>query len=1091
MNSKHQLPNVGVVLFAVFGFGSVCSAVASAVHWDDGPGGAVSVAAGKAASWTATRDGHLLFKESRRGDAPWQRCGGLDGFSALSVAALGNEALVASDDGRAVHMRAAYADKGLRCDKLRDLGTVKNAKGQKVLVRDVGYGLAMYALGEDGELYIHTGGRWERDAPLNGSRPSAVLNTIHSETRGDPAGPGRVVCELPGEVRSFVLQDQQHGRALIGGDANQVRHDWPNHDGHQPYGNSAVWHFEKLEALCLYRLRVHGGGYLAARDGQRVSTEGGKSSPSSFWRLITGPKGDVRIVNYRTGTTLGAGGNYDGNVYHQADQGAATQFWRLAAAPPQRKTGLNPVTEAAACGPELLRAAASGAHVALWDAKHLKAARWEGQTHGDGMPGPATLWKLAVVDPRQCVVEITAMNNSRMLNAGRQYDGRIHLQPVNNRGNWSRWRLSVVKQQRVGTQYELTNLQTNRQLVAGDNFDGRLYNQEARGRANARWRISVLPIGVGSQPLAVTGNGKYLSRGVQARTVSSDHKHRRLWFTGSNHRVASFVAEPGTTGPSVNGKWIGVRQAAVDFHNDGSGRTWWVAPNGELFQAQGSNDGGRTWAGQSQVGSGLTHLAVSPLGYPVAIRRNGVLAAASPGRDNSVPNAASCAARDPFSWVSNYAQGYLGKLQADVTGLANAVAAGDYRTVLVKLAEVHANPGGPLMPDMMGELLSATGSNELQAIHRSVRQVHTAGNVGWANAVAGDIDVLIERNVAVAALHLAKGDVNAAAAVYAEHPYVKYYLLGPIVEVDWSNPRPKILAELQAKYALRAYQAKGHVLKYTPAGAAKFSAKAAAKYALAAHGPDFITDPLGLNLPPNSREAKAASAMLTAVLLETAGEYTPPAEADGPSGLYTQAVARPVTAREVWNDAGSGGDNDGAFYTPVTGRNNDDCISLGDYMQRGGTRPPKQLVQLCNARAGKGVWWERPIDYDFIWSDRCSGANSDGSIWLPVCSAGFAPVGFVTNDTADVKPWLDRVACLRQSATTVATDTSPSLRWAWNDRGSGATFNVEVMNRYFGPVPLMVAYPAYRDFNQVRQTEHYYQPVQGLRNNGVTKNFDF
>lgn len=1068
------------------------AALASGVHWDDGPGNAMSVAAGKAASWAAMRDGALLYKASRRGDAPWMRCGGLDGFQARSVAARGNEALVASDDGRAVLMRAAYVDNTLRCDRLAELGTVKNAKGDKILIRDVGFGLAMYALGEDGELYIHRGGRWERDAPLNGSRPSAVLNTLHSDTRNNPDGPGRVVCSLPGELRSFVLQDQKHGRALIGRDANQVGHDWPNHDGQQPYGNSAVWHFEPLASQCLFRLRVHGGGYLATRSGDRVSTEGSKGSPNSFWRLITGPQGGVRIVNYRTGTTLGAGETFDQRVYHQTDRGSAVQHWRLSAAPPQQNAGLVPVRDAAACGPELRRAAATGAHVALWDAKHLRALRWEGQTHGDGMPGPSTLWKLTIVDPRQCVVELTAMNNSRILNAGRQFDGKVHLQPSNNRGNWSRWRLSAVQQQRVGTQFELTSVQTNRQLVAGNNYDGRVYNQEAQGRPNARWRISVLPVGVGSQALSIPGDGKYFSRGVQAMTVSSDQTHRRLWFTGSNHRVASFVAEPGTSGSSVNGRWVGVQQAAVDFHNDGSGRTWWVEPDGALYQAQSSPDGGRTWTGQSQIGQGMTDVAVSPLGYPVCIRSNGVVVAASPGRDGSVPNAASCAARDPFSWVSNYVQAHLGRLQADVTGLANAVASGDYRGVLGKLAAMQAQyPSGPFAPDIMGPMLEATGSRELQSIHAAVHQARLAGNAAWANAVSGDIDVATKHNAAVALYHLGRGDPDAAARVYTENPYVKYYILGPIVEIDWSRPSALVLAELQAKYYQRALKAKSEVLKYTPAGAAKYSINNAFKHALAAHGPDFVNDPLGLNLPPGSPQARAATQMMTAVVVEMHEDDELADEAGGPSGLYTQAVAVPVAAREVWNDAGSGGDNDGAFYSPVVGHNNDDCISLGDYMQRGGTRPPDKLVQLCNVRAGKGKWWTRPVDYDFIWSDRCSGANSDGSIWLPVCPKGFAPVGFVTNDTANVKPWLDRVACLRRSLTTLASRKSDTLKWAWNDRGSGATFNVEVMNRYFGPVPLMVAYPAYRDTKELRSKEYFFDPIQPLRAQGVARNFEF
>ena len=81
-------------------------------------------------------------------------------------------------------------------------------------------------------------------------------------------------------------------------------------------------------------------------------------------------------------------------------------------------------------------------------------------------------------------------------------------------------------------------------------------------------------------------------------------------------------------------------------------------------------------------------------------------------------------------------------------------------------------------------------------------------------------------------------------------------------------------------------------------------------------------------------------------------------------------------------------------------------------------------------------------EYDFIWNDRGSGANSDVSIWRPVdIEHGFYPLG----DTARGQYGKPVIPAITVSAGVSNALAKPiSYKLIWNDRGSWADRDVRI-----------------------------------------------
>ena len=82
-------------------------------------------------------------------------------------------------------------------------------------------------------------------------------------------------------------------------------------------------------------------------------------------------------------------------------------------------------------------------------------------------------------------------------------------------------------------------------------------------------------------------------------------------------------------------------------------------------------------------------------------------------------------------------------------------------------------------------------------------------------------------------------------------------------------------------------------------------------------------------------------------------------------------------------------------------------------------------------------------EYDFIWSDRGSGAKRDVSIWRPVdIEHGFFPLG----DTASGRYGKPVIPAITVSAGVSGALAKPiSYGHIWNDRGSGADRVVRIV----------------------------------------------
>jgi hypothetical protein len=128
--------------------------------------------------------------------------------------------------------------------------------------------------------------------------------------------------------------------------------------------------------------------------------------------------------------------------------------------------------------------------------------------------------------------------------------------------------------------------------------------------------------------------------------------------------------------------------------------------------------------------------------------------------------------------------------------------------------------------------------------------------------------------------------------------------------------------------------------------------------------------------------------------------------------------------RLAWQDKGSGGICDGAFYNPdfdmlrrEYGSFYDDYYFLGSY-GRSNYKPPDGPMLLVRDIGDQGAL--RPADdFELIWTDKGSGAAMDGSFWRPICrDKSYVPLGIVcVRGHAKPDPRRLRVALVRTGLT--------------------------------------------------------------------------
>ncbi|PTU68936.1 DUF946 domain-containing protein [Chromobacterium haemolyticum] len=140
----------------------------------------------------------------------------------------------------------------------------------------------------------------------------------------------------------------------------------------------------------------------------------------------------------------------------------------------------------------------------------------------------------------------------------------------------------------------------------------------------------------------------------------------------------------------------------------------------------------------------------------------------------------------------------------------------------------------------------------------------------------------------------------------------------------------------------------------------------------------------------------------------------------------------------LYTDKGSGADKDVSIW-----RANPPSPSqflIGDHAQNNYNKPTEaiQVVQVEKDDPSSPLL-APPLDYTLIWTDQGSGADMDGSIWMPSAPDGYVAIGAVCQ-TGYNKPNVGNYRCVRRDLV-IATAAGDLI---WNDKGSGAKSDVSL-----------------------------------------------
>ncbi len=132
-----------------------------------------------------------------------------------------------------------------------------------------------------------------------------------------------------------------------------------------------------------------------------------------------------------------------------------------------------------------------------------------------------------------------------------------------------------------------------------------------------------------------------------------------------------------------------------------------------------------------------------------------------------------------------------------------------------------------------------------------------------------------------------------------------------------------------------------------------------------------------------------------------------------------------------WNDKGSGGDHDGAFWHPTApgGFRPLGSIGVNNY-----DNPDRNQWALCVKPTVEGSRAVRsPTSYNRIWKDEDSGADMYGACWEAVAPEGYVALGHVFTDGYQ-PPSLEDIWCVHRDLVGEALLSD----WLWDDSGTGS-----------------------------------------------------
>ena len=177
-----------------------------------------------------------------------------------------------------------------------------------------------------------------------------------------------------------------------------------------------------------------------------------------------------------------------------------------------------------------------------------------------------------------------------------------------------------------------------------------------------------------------------------------------------------------------------------------------------------------------------------------------------------------------------------------------------------------------------------------------------------------------------------------------------------------------------------------------------------------------------------------------------------PSKAEGPGEAKPAEAPAPAAAAPAleignsceftlqWQDKGSGGARDLAIHDPHVPAG---FSSIGSYGQSDYKTPygcvtvVKPLVdKLPNGKPALAA----PTGYELVWTDKGSGADTDGSIWQPVSSdLDYACLGSVGQPGYN-QPQIATYACVHKCLVRSVKAAAPM----WSDKGTGADAPVTV-----------------------------------------------
>ena len=137
----------------------------------------------------------------------------------------------------------------------------------------------------------------------------------------------------------------------------------------------------------------------------------------------------------------------------------------------------------------------------------------------------------------------------------------------------------------------------------------------------------------------------------------------------------------------------------------------------------------------------------------------------------------------------------------------------------------------------------------------------------------------------------------------------------------------------------------------------------------------------------------------------------------------------------IWNDSGSGADQDVAFYRPIA---EPGWFNVGDYAQGNHGDPigDSYLIQVDSANE---ALLRPPVNYDLVWTDRGSDAHQDGSVWKPLAPPGYVCLGFVSSNSHG-RPRIPDYRCVRKDK----ASRGKLGKMIWSDSGSSARSDVSI-----------------------------------------------